>query len=295
MKPLRINVCLPALALSALFICPAAAQTASNFPALKSPIAAFRELLAAPAEEQARMLAIRPPEIRERLLAKLNEYRVLPPELRDLRLVATELRWYLLQLMNTDSTNRVAQLALIPSPMRELVTDRIQRWEILPPPLRQQMLDSGEGISYLGSVDDGSGAAHALSEYQRRELRERFDRFIRLTAEERDKALHKLSEAERRQMEVTLDKFGSLSDRQRELCVLSFAKFADMADAERQQFLRNAERWSQMSETERKTWRELVDRVPNLPPLPRGLIRASQASRASLSGGLAPRVATNGL
>ena len=39
-----------------------------------------------------------------------------------------------------------------------------------------------------------------------------------------------------------------------------------MAPEERTRFLRNAARWQEMTPTERKTWKELVTKLPPLPP-----------------------------
>jgi hypothetical protein len=71
-------------------------------------------------------------------------------------------------------------------------------------------------------------------------------------------------------MAETLRSFEQLPREKRIVCVRSFAKFASMGVAERQQFLKNAERWEKMSPAERQTWRNLVSRVPEFPPLPPG-------------------------
>ena len=41
-----------------------------------------------------------------------------------------------------------------------------------------------------------------------------------------------------------------------------------MSLVERREFLKKAEAWERMTPQERQQWRELVSRVPNLPPLP---------------------------
>ena len=80
-------------------------------------------------DEREHYLAGRPPEIRKRFLAKIQEYESMNPEERELRLRATQLRWYLLPLMQTPATNRVAQLAAIPEADRQLVSERLQQWD----------------------------------------------------------------------------------------------------------------------------------------------------------------------
>ena len=65
----------------------------------KSPVDFFRKLLAMAPEEREAFLTNRPPEIRQRILAKVDEYEALDPDQRELRLRATELRWYMMQLL----------------------------------------------------------------------------------------------------------------------------------------------------------------------------------------------------
>ncbi|HSY74859.1 MAG TPA: hypothetical protein VK810_05260, partial [Dongiaceae bacterium] len=90
-----------------------AAQTATNVPPLKktsfsvtnimpppmplahSPVDFFRNLLAMTPRDRNNFLTNKSPEVRERILGKVNEYLVLDPNERELRLRATELRWYL--------------------------------------------------------------------------------------------------------------------------------------------------------------------------------------------------------
>jgi Protein of unknown function (DUF3106) len=241
-------------------------------PTIKSPVDSFRGLLAMTTEERKNFLAIRPPEIRKRILEKIQEYEILPPDVRELRLLATDLRWYLLRLMNLPATNRAAQLKSVPARMRELVKVRLERWDLLPPPLKQQLLETGQGIPYFTFVTPAANHKTSLSENQRRKLTKSFEHLIGLTPQEKEEWLDTLSEAERWQMEETLQIFAQLPEAQREQCVQSFKKFANLSPAERQQFLKNADRWRLMSPAERQTWRELVEAIPTWPPMPPGMI-----------------------
>ena len=90
-------------------------------PQVKSPVDAFRELLAMTISEREKALTNRTPAVRARILAKVREYATLDPNDRELRLRATELRWYLLPLLPESPTNRDAQLATIPEALRPLV------------------------------------------------------------------------------------------------------------------------------------------------------------------------------
>ena len=235
-------------------------------PFSKSPVELFRELLGMPTAERSKFMIIYPPERRTQILEKIAEYESLDPDERKLRLQVTELRWYLLPLLNTPATNRAALLAQIPPAMRELVEPRLQRWAVMPPQLRQALLTNDHAVGYLVGPDNPADQPPALTEDQRRKLSASFNKLLELTPTEKAEALRTLSDADRRQMEKTLLAFEKLPPDQRARCVRSFAKFAALSPAEQQEFLKNAERWSQMSLAERQTWNKLVN---SLPPLPR--------------------------
>ena len=94
-------------------------------PLPKSPVESFRELLVMPSAERSKFLTVYPPPLRSRILEKIAEYQSLKPEERELPLQVTELRWYLLPLLDLPATNQTAQLAFIPPAMRELVAPRL--------------------------------------------------------------------------------------------------------------------------------------------------------------------------
>jgi predicted Fe-S protein YdhL (DUF1289 family) len=246
-----------------------------------------------PAERQ-NYLTNRPPEIRERILDKLREYKALDPNERELRLRATELRWYLLPLLHESPTNRAARLAVIPDDLQPLVKNRLMQWDILPPPLQKEFFESERALRYFTHVDSsnspplppippGPGWHHgppdpdlarwnALPEDQRQKITAQCNQFFELTPMEKKKTLNTLSDAERQQMEKTLETFGQLPPGQRRQCIRAFTEFAGMSAQEKQDFLNNALRWSQMSPKERQTWRDLVTHVPEWPPLPPALM-----------------------
>jgi hypothetical protein len=250
-----------------------------------APVGFFRALLVMAPEEREQQLAIYPPPIREGLFAKIQEYEQLDPNERELRLRATELRWYLLPLLRESPTNRAAQLAQIPDDVRDLVQTRLDEWKILPGPLQQEFLDNERVLRYFARVGSTNGApapgdwGHTppesdlarwkdLSEDQRKQIAARVNHFFELTPDEKQETLNTLSDAEREQMGQTLQAFANLPAWQRTECIHAFAKFASMNAAEKQEFLKNAERWSQMSPAERQTWRDLVVNVPQWPPMP---------------------------
>jgi len=258
-------------------------------PQPKSPVGLFRELLAMTPAERETALTNRTPVARARILAKVNEYAALDPDERELRLRATELRWYLLPLLHESPTNRAARLAAVPDDLRPLVQNRLRQWDILPPSLQKEFLESERSLRYFSHVDPppspplpprppghegrpglaGSTTDwNSLSEEQRQKVTAQFNRFFELTPVEKKKTLNTLSDAEREQMEKTLDTFGQLSPGQRVKCIRAFTEFAGMSASEKQDFLKNANRWSQLSPAERQTWRDLVTHVPEWPPMP---------------------------
>jgi len=102
-------------------------------PTVKSPVDAFRELLAMSAAERGHYLSNRPPEVRKRIEGKLSEYEAMPPGERELTLRTTELGWYLLPLMKMEPASRASQLARVPEAERPLIDERLRKWDLLSP------------------------------------------------------------------------------------------------------------------------------------------------------------------
>lgn len=236
-------------------------------PQMRSPVESFRTLLVMPSAERRQYLSSRSPEAQTKLAEKVREYLALPAEERELRLLATELQWYLKPLLNSGTTNWEAQVALMPENLRPLVQARLEQWERIPPRMQQLLLTNQHGADYFvaGSATAVPPSPHAAMQ---RRMQQQLDRLFELTPGEKEKVLATLSDAERRQMEKSLAAYEQLTPRQRRQCVASFAKFSGLTAAEQQEFLKNAERWNQMSASERQAWRELVSTMPMLPPLP---------------------------
>ena len=230
-----------------------------------SPVAQFRELLAMTPLQRNQSLSNRSPETRARIQNKIREYLALSPDERELRLRATELRWYLSPLFRAAPADREPRLAQVPDDLRDIVRARLEKWDILPPPLQREFLESDRPVHWFAHVENTN--AVALAPEQQR-IAEQFNQFFEFTPEEKKSALGTLSETERAQMETTLKNFEQLPLAQRRLCLKNFTKFAGMAPTERAEFLKNAELWSKMSPQERKSWRDLVSNVPQWPPLP---------------------------
>jgi hypothetical protein len=281
-------------------------------PVAKSPVAFFRELLAMNALERKQSLTNRSPENQKLILAKVREYAALDPDRREERLQVTELRWYLLPLMNAPATNREAQLATVPARNRKLVEDRLQEWDKLPSDVQKDLLANEATIRYFTEIEgltdeqrrkilEGMSPArreklqagieqwNRTPEAQRRKLISRFNQFFDLTAADKEKALRTLSGPERRQIEKTLKTFGNLPPDQRAKCVRAIEKYTSLSLEERQRFLKNAEHWRLLTPSQRQAWRDLVDKLP--PPLPPDLPPLPPSHPPSRP---APAVATNG-
>jgi hypothetical protein len=243
--------------------------TATNLlplpPIPQSPVNFFRQLLLMSPGDRIKTLASRTPEARARIMAKIREYLALDADERELRLRATELRWYLTPLLQTPPASREARLAQVPPELQQLVKSRLTQWDLLPPPLQQEFLANEKTLNYVAHVEAQNPAA---TDPQSQKIAEQFDQFLKLTPGEEQKLLATLSGVERAQMEKTLTAFNQMPAQQRAVCIRNFAKFAGMSGAERAEFLKNAESWSKMSPQERQAWRDLVLHVPLWPPLP---------------------------
>jgi hypothetical protein len=260
---------------------------------LQSPVNLFRKLLIMSPAEREQFLASRPPENRNRMNEKVSEYLAMKPDDRELRLRATQLRWYMLHFMQTAPVNRMAELAMISDAMdRQLVEDRLQQWDQLSPVEQKEVLDYESTMRNFEGQSPGSRTNEIikassppqrdevekklknwqqLPAAQREEMYSRFQTFFELTDDDKQRTLQVLPEVERQQMEKTLQTFSHLPKARRDQCIRSFTKFSNMTDEERQAFFRNAERWKEMSPTERQVWRRIVTVLSPQPPLPPGL------------------------
>lgn len=268
-------------------------------PQAKSPVELFRKLIVATPAEADELLRDRTLEQRRVIEGKLVEYRLLPPPLREWRLKATELRWYLPPLMRLPPGSRANLLQTVPPEDRALVEARLQQWDLLPPAEQQALLNNELAVRYLsrpGGVPSLTSAKlsalplaertrleQAVTQWQempesrREELSARFSRFFNLDAQEQNRTLDLLTASEREQLRLTIDSFASLPPAERERCLQAVQRFSQMPREERFAFLQGAERWRNLSEAQRETWRGLVTKLPPappgalLPPLPPGM------------------------
>jgi hypothetical protein len=238
-------------------------------PTVQPPVTFFRQLLSMSPHERMNSLTNRTPEKRALILAKVREYQMLTPDERELRLRATELRWYLTSLFRIAPEARATRLAQVPEDLRDIVNARLAQWDDLPPSLQQEFLANDRALHSIAHVETTNNPP---GDAEQQKIAEQFNQFFELTPDEKQQMLSTLSTDERAQMEKTLKSFDQLPAPQRTQCVRAFTKFAGMSAAERAEFLKNAESWSKLSPGERQTWRDLVTHVPQWPPLPPQLL-----------------------
>ncbi len=283
---------------------------------LKSPVESFRKLLAMTPGEREHFLTNYPTAARERILAKVEEYSILPPDFRELRLQVTELRWYLLPMLKLPLADRAAQLQLIPEPYQKLIATRLEEWDIWPPSLKDEVLEyettlgrfvgrNAEGTPVVQpqmSIDELSekdrlkaeqklARWQQLSPAERQQMFASFQRFFDLSESEKEKTLDVLSEAQRLETEKVLDSIQKKPKSEQEQYLAAFRQFSEMSTQDREQFIKNAERWRAMSPAERQAWRDLEKQLSGMPPLPPELVlpRAQPIGPATGSNSIAPK------
>lgn len=308
----RILVAVALLAARLPAFAAAGPSATNNAASARCPVDFFRELLAMDPDERPQALTNRPPEIQQQILAKVREYAALPADERELRLRATELRWYLVPLLSMPRASQSAHLGTIPASLRKLVEARLVQWNLYPPDLQKQLLEDDRNTQlYLQFAASTPRQRETLLRNLAPAEREKMERrilyppgldhslsglgqFLDLTSEEKSRVLASLSETERQQIAKTLRVFEDLPRAQRLQCLRSFEKFAGLPPQEQQQFLKNAERWEAMTPTERDTWRKLVQQAQSLPPSPLGLDEPPLPPGSAPPAASALPVVTNG-
>ncbi|MBL9174098.1 MAG: DUF3106 domain-containing protein [Verrucomicrobiales bacterium] len=260
-------------------------------PARKAPTDLFRELLAASPAGREAMLTNRTTAARRLIESKLQEFEVLPPDQRELRLRVAELQFYLSPLLRSAPEGRARLLGAAPVEVRPLLEERLRAWEALPADRRKDLLDSESMLSRFVRLQVADPAAltqalQAVPDERRAEVEAQFlrwreltpgersrrtaefQRFFELRPGEQQKVLKMISAVERGQMEQTLQQFHQLPADQRDRAVRGFRQFMEMSASQREEFLQNAAKWQAMTPAERDAWRRVVERVTHPLPLP---------------------------
>lgn len=256
-----------------------------------SPVEYFRGLLGMTPEDREIVLADKSPAEVKVILEKVREYEGLPRAVREARLHQTELHWHLLNLMRLEKPDRAAEVRQISPLDQPMILDTLAQWDDLPAATRNALLEKEDFLrTYLEwAIRSPAGRKDLLErlpldrrarwktewlrwqrlpEEQRAALCGQFRQFFTLPERQQRQAINSFSEAERRDMENALRTFDQLAPAERQACIRGFGKFATLTAEERNQFLRNAQRWEAMSVHERQVWRELVEQLPPMPPLP---------------------------
>lgn len=262
-------------------------------PLEPSPLQQFRSWLTMSEEQRRNALAAWPENKRKVLIEKLRAYEILPQAQRDRRLNMLELRWYLRPLMRMTPEERTRLIDQVPVIIQPMVLDRLQAWDKLDAATRQELLENEETqelvMAYFAQIRRGIPQNQifsalppekrerlqlAVARWNRTSLPERqrqaaqIAQFFELPREEQTRTLAALSPAEQVEIQRTLEAFARLPIEQRRACVSSFHKFASMPPEEKLSFLRNAARWNAMTPRERQTWKDLVTKLPPMPPEP---------------------------
>src|SRR5687767_1450383 len=106
-------------------------------PMPRSPIADFREWLKKSPGERQVALAKRSEASRNVLAQKLRDYSAMPAEERERRLDATELRWYLRQMLKVPKAQRDLAMASVPVPWQPMVMQGLTHWDQMSPELQK--------------------------------------------------------------------------------------------------------------------------------------------------------------
>lgn len=287
-----IAVSVPAL-LAAADRAQAGEPAAANPPAIQStnkppsaleasPVAKFRKLLDMTHAERDRALLEYPPEKREPILQKVQEYQRLPANVRELRLRVTELRWYLLPLLQAPPEKRAELLKSVPEPYQQWVTTRLDEWDMWPPDLKDEVLEYESTMHYfIGRNAEVQRPATyedlpeeqrldlelKLAEWnelplgQRQQMYGGFRHYFELSEAEQQRILATLSEPERQKTELVVNTIEKWPKERQRAYLSALRQYTELSPAERRNFMRNAESWQKMSPAERQAWRDLVQHL----------------------------------
>jgi hypothetical protein len=257
----------------------------------------FRRLLAASPADRERLLAGKSAQQVRVLTNSIRTYLALPEAERERRLQTLEVRALLTPLLRLGPAERAARLQAAPAVLRPVLEERLAYWDRLPTNVQHQVLQEERATRFgatrvlvaerhplppfpLAGISPERQAAlmpilapwTATTPARQREAIAAFTNLFESPADRKSRQLDPLplSPEERALIEKALEAFRRMDPIQRQACVTGFRQFAELTPAERVQFLRNAEAWQRMSPEDRQRWRDLVNQMPSLPPLPPG-------------------------
>lgn len=265
--------------------------------AYKSPLDSFRKLLAMDAEQRMAELAKRSESSAKVLTRKLAEYDAMEPGLRELRLQATELGYYLYPMLTRPKPQREISLKHMPKKFAGLIRVRLEKWDQLPQDLKDGILQNqwmmhavlrygpkfastafAEKLppSVSRKVEKHIAAWQSLTPEKRQKLLRSFNSFFSLNSDEQERVIARLPEYQRAKVFATLGEIQRLPVTSREECMSALQRFIAMDAKQRMAFFHNAEQWRKLSELEKKSWRTVVREFAKpapseMPPLPPGM------------------------
>ncbi|MGB0583079.1 MAG: hypothetical protein ACPGVU_25625 [Limisphaerales bacterium] len=265
--------------------------------AYRSPLEAFRKLLDMKPNERTAELAKRSERSAEKLARKLAEYEAMEPGLRELRLQATELRYYLYPMFMHSKEQREIRLQHMPQKFAPLIRVRLEKWDQLPAEMKNDIqknqwmmhavlrygpkfasiaLASKLSPSLNRNAEEHIKAWQSLDPQKQRDLMNKFNSFFSLHPGEQEQVIARLPDYQRAKVFTTLGDIQRLPEDSRRECMSALQRFIAMDAKQRMAFFHNAEQWRKLSEVEKKSWRTVVKQFAKptfseTPPLPPGM------------------------
>jgi hypothetical protein len=298
-----------------VIVAAAGSQTPSPTPpaAPLPPVAAsasavtdlWRRVLAMDDAQREAFISSKPAASQAFLRSKVQEFLVLPPEKREMRLRALELRAYMLPLMRLPAPARAQQIEQLPSDKRSDVKKRLLTWDIMPPQLQKDVLENEAAIRLVMESGNRNASREELlaavaparraemetnlirwneiSPAQQDQMVSNFERYFGQPLEERGKALRTLNEGDLAIITPTLNKLERMPDGERDRVLDGIRKFKSLPPAAQKDFVRAAAKWQAMTDKDRQLWRQLVTTIHarSGPPMPPPIPRATSENRAA--------------
>ncbi|MBG86227.1 MAG: hypothetical protein CMO80_04925 [Verrucomicrobiales bacterium] len=249
-------------------------------PEQASPVKLFRDLLAKSPGERDAYLVKQTPKVQSFIRQRLARYEAMSPEVREMKLQTTELRFFLRPQLTTNPAQRQIMLATTPPQHRETIRQRIERWDALAPELQQQIIknesmlnmilrvgDPAEGVTgqVPGKSREELTAWNSLPHGDRLEMLDKFRSFFEFNVLEKERIIASLPEYQRNKITGTISALQNLSPEQRAACLKALQRFGSMTVARQQRFFRNADAWAKITPEEKRAWRLVVREAPPLP------------------------------
>ena len=94
-----------------------------------------------------------------------------------------------------------------------------------------------------------------------------YQKFFTLADEKRERVLAKIPMPQRLNVQSRLEQLENLTPEAKKQCLEALTKYAQMTPNERILFKAHAERWKLMPPSEHTVWKNVVKKLPPLPPI----------------------------